>query len=131
MNLSQAKKILPLAVYNELLRKLHRSKNTGGSSDMEYSPCDEPLAEKKSSRFTTPVCIGVYSYRRRLADTDGISAKAAIDGLVHCGILPSDTAEVVKEITYAQKKISGEEYTEIIISNKRGTDGTRLRSYRC
>ena len=69
-------------------------------------------------RFDTQVCIIVRSYRRRLCDPDGISAKAAIDGIVKAGILTDDTPEQIKEVRFKQTKIKSpaEEKTEIIIS---------------
>jgi hypothetical protein len=58
------------------------------------------------------------SYRHRLADTDGISAKAAIDGLIHAGVLRNDTPEYVQEVSYSQVKIGRKEmeWTEIQIT---------------
>jgi hypothetical protein len=58
------------------------------------------------------------SYRHRLADTDGISAKAAIDGLIHAGVLRNDTPEYVTEVSYSQVKIGRKEmeWTEIQIT---------------
>jgi len=52
-----------------------------------------------------------------LADCDGISAKAAIDGIVKAGILRADTAQAIKEITYSQEKTTGAERTEITITD--------------
>ena len=68
-------------------------------------------------RFNTPVCLSIHSYRHRLVDPDGISAKAAIDALVHVGILADDSTKQIKEISYKQIKIKApaEEKTEIII----------------
>ena len=50
------------------------------NADLEPTAGVRPLAEKKDPRFDTPVRIHVRSFRHRLADADGISAKAAIDG---------------------------------------------------
>jgi hypothetical protein len=57
------------------------------------------------------------SYRSRLADADGISAKAAIDGLVMCGILADDSTKEIREIRYQQVKVKNisDEKTEIIL----------------
>ena len=70
-------------------------------------------------RFNTPVRILVHSYRRRLADPDGISAKAAIDGIVKAGILSNDSPKQIEEIRFKQTKIKTpeEERTEIIITS--------------
>jgi hypothetical protein len=57
------------------------------------------------------------SHRSRLADADGISAKAAIDGLVMCGILADDSTREVDEVRHRQVKVKNvsDEKTEIII----------------
>ena len=69
------------------------------------------------AKFKSPVEILIHSYRKRLCDVDGISAKAAIDGLVKCGILKDDTPKYVEEVRFKQTKIKSpaEEKTEIII----------------
>ena len=60
------------------------------------------------------VRLTVRSYRARLCDPDGISVKAAIDGLVQAGVIPDDNAEVVKGLTIEQVKVRrGEERTVI------------------
>jgi Holliday junction resolvase RusA-like endonuclease len=52
--------------------------------------------------------IVVTSYRHRLVDVDGISIKAAIDGLVHAGVLVDDGPEYVREVVLRQRKASKE-----------------------
>jgi len=47
--------------------------------------------------------------------SDGISGKAALDGLVKAGIFPDDSAKFTKEVTHSQEKTKGEEVTEILI----------------
>ena len=76
-----------------------------------------PLEAKKGPRFDTPVRLTIISYRSRLCDADGISAKAAIDGLVHCRILEDDSPKFVKEVSYKQIKVNSKESekTEIVI----------------
>jgi len=56
--------------------------------------------------------IHVHSRRRRLADPDGISAKAAIDGLRLGGLLKDDSARYVKSVTFSQE-LSEEDETII------------------
>ena len=77
----------------------------------------KPLEAKEDQRFDSPVGITVTSYRKRLCDADGVSFKAALDGLVHCGVLQDDSTEFVKEIRYKQVKVnsSTEEKTVIEI----------------
>ena len=84
---------------------------------LEPAPSHEPVGTEKISRLDSPCRIHVVSYRHRLADADGISAKAAIDGLIHAGILRDDSPEFVKEVSYSQVKVSGKEMerTEIQI----------------
>ena len=53
--------------------------------------------------------IHVHSRRRRLTDSDGISAKAAIDGLVAGGLLPDDSPKWVESVTYSQEKADQDE----------------------
>ena len=72
------------------------------------------LGQKKVKRFTSPVCISIYSIRKRLVDTDGISAKAVIDGIVKVGLLEDDSPKYVQEVRYSQEK-GTEEKTVITI----------------
>lgn len=63
------------------------------------------LARKAPVREVHSRCnITVHSIRTHLADPDGVSAKAVIDGLRAAGILPDDSAEFVKEVRYSQEK---------------------------
>jgi len=71
-------------------------------------------------RFTAPICLHIHSVRNRLADSDGISAKAVIDGLIHAGILANDSPEFVKQVTYSQEKTKDKEETIITISSAAG-----------
>lgn len=63
------------------------------------------------------VNIHIESFRYRLADPDGISGKAAIDGLVDAGILPDDSAKEIQAVIFSQVRVSrkDEEYTVITI----------------
>ena len=71
---------------------------------MEQNSGDAPLGTEEAPRLDTPVNIRVISYRSRPHDTDGISAKAALDGLVRRGILPDDTTKEVISITFESVK---------------------------
>ena len=86
-------------------------------TNVESTTRSTPLEAKKDPRFNSPVRITIISYRSRLCDADGISAKAAIDGLVHCGILADDSPEYVQEVRYLQVKVKNksEEETRLII----------------
>jgi len=86
-------------------------------ADLESTSGHAPLEAKEGQRFNSPVRITVVSYRSRLCDADGASAKAAIDGLVHAGILPDDSPKFVAEVCYRQVKVKNreEEKTLLII----------------
>jgi hypothetical protein len=90
----------------------------GQAADVELSAGSKPVATREGAAFAARVDIAVVSYRSRLADADGVSAKAAIDGLVMCGILADDTTKEIREIRYRQVKVKNvsEEKTEIIIT---------------
>ena len=62
------------------------------------------------------VRLTVRSYRSRLADPDGVSVKAAIDGLVEAGVIPDDNAKVVVGLTIEQVRCKrAEERTVILV----------------
>ena len=84
---------------------------------LEPLASDEPMAAGKGAALVARIDITVVSYRSRLADADGISAKAAIDGLVMCGILADDSTKEIREIRYQQVKVknASDEKTEIIL----------------
>jgi len=76
---------------------------------MESGARNALLGEKETSGLDTRCHIHVHSRRKRLTDPDGISGKAAIDGLVRSGLLADDKAQYVSEVTYSQEKGSPEE----------------------
>ena len=59
--------------------------------------------------------IHVHHRTNRLADPDGRSVKALIDGLVLAGILPDDSSKFISEITQSQEVVKGDEETIIEI----------------
>jgi len=88
------------------------------ATDLERSAGDEQVETGKGQAFDTPVDLLVVSYRCRLADPDGVSGKAAIDGCVHRGILRDDNAKWVREVRYQQVKVKNqsEEKTLLIFT---------------
>lgn len=87
----------------------------GSAANVEPASGDGALAEKKGARFDTPVSITIISHRVRLTDADNCSAKAAIDGLVHCGILRDDSPKEVTEVSYRQVKVKNREEEKAVI----------------
>jgi len=84
-------------------------------ANMEQNITDASKRKDEVAEINSRVNIHIHSVRHRLADIDGISAKAAIDGLVHAKILKDDSAKEVKEVTYSQEKTKGQEETIITI----------------
>ena len=96
-------------IADEFLKGTRYEKNgdrdTSSASNMEQIDRNESVATEKDAGFNTQVCIHIHSIRYRLADVDGISAKAAIDGIVKAGILANDTTKEIREIKYTQELV--------------------------
>lgn len=73
--------------------------------------------------FNTSVHILVTSYRKRLADPDGICAKWAIDAICELGILSDDSAKEVAEVRYKQVKVKTESEERTVIRIEEVGDG--------
>jgi len=86
---------------------------------MEQNTCNALLGKKKVEGLSSSCNIYVFSRRHRLADVDGISAKAVLDGIVRRGLLPDDTTKEVKGIFFTQEKIGKHEEEETIITIKK------------
>ena len=102
--------------YPEPVYEKTRNTTTNTVADLEPNTRHESLGTKKAQGDDPRCCIHVHSRRHRLADPDGISAKAAIDGLVLSGVLPDDTTDEIQEVTYSQEKIRKKEQEETIIT---------------
>jgi len=70
---------------------------------------NETLEQKEIASLNPPISIHIHSKRKRLVDADGVSAKAAIDGLVHAGVLPDDSPKYVSQVSYSQEQATEEE----------------------
>ena len=79
--------------------------------DSEYATLSKNRVEEKDSR----VDIIVRSYRRRNCDPDGMSVKAALDGIVDAGILSDDSSQQIKSITFENIKIESKETEQTLI----------------
>ena len=97
---------------------MHGNKNHTAFSvaDMEQNISNVTRGKNEIEKENTLACIHIHSIRHRLADADGISAKAALDALVIAGVLPDDSPKYVKWVTYSQEKISKKEDEETIIT---------------
>lgn len=85
------------------------------TADLEQVTGMPPMAKDENPSFDSPVTIRVISYRKREHDTDGISAKAVIDGLVGIGILADDSTKQVKSVTFESRKTEKGEKEKTII----------------
>lgn len=99
-----------------------RDRATGTVADLESDTCYAPLRAEETARLSSPVCIRIHSLRKRLADSDGISGKAVIDGIVKAGLLADDSPEFVKEVRFSQAKTEAEEKTLIILETDKNNN---------
>lgn len=87
---------------------------------VEQPAVHAPLPAQEMPRFTTPVRITVTSYRSHNHDTDGVSVKAFLDGLVQAGILENDSAKQIEKVSFTSRKCNiGEERTVLEIDDGR------------
>lgn len=73
------------------------------------------MAKSKGTALDPPVIITVTSYRHAKHDQDGVSAKAAIDGIVQAGILPDDSRDEVEEVRFRSVKVTSKTKEKTII----------------
>ena len=83
-------------------------------ADLEQTICLRSLAEETDSGYDSRVSIHIHSIRKRLADPDGISAKAVIDGIVKAKILEDDSTKHVKQVSFSQEKAGEDEEKTIV-----------------
>jgi hypothetical protein len=76
------------------------------------------MEEKKSSGRGTLYDCYVHSIRKRLTDSDGASAKAAIDGIVKSGLLRDDNHHVIRKTIFSQEKAGKGQEEKTIITFK-------------
>ena len=91
-------------------------RDTSADANLESDIGHASLGAKEAPRFNAPCNITFVHVRTRLADSDGISGKAAIDGIVHAGILADDSPKQVTETRHRQIKAGrGEPEKTIVI----------------
>ena len=86
------------------------------ATDMERTASDEPVETCGRAAFDSPVSIRIDSYRIRLADVDGISAKAVLDGLVLAKVIANDTTKEVKEVLFSQTKVKNKTEEKVVVT---------------
>jgi len=85
------------------------------SPHLEQNPSHAPVVAEEAQGLDSRVDIRVISYRKRKHDPDGISVKAVLDGIVRAGLLPDDSTEQVRRITFESIKTKEDEKTVIIL----------------
>ena len=112
---------------SESFRRLNPALGAGGdlpraaAADLEPDTGDGSGRAYGHEAAYPRVRLTVRSYRARLCDPDGISVKAAIDGLVEAGVIPDDSAAVVAGLTVEQVKCPrAEERTVIVVESVEG-----------
>ena len=95
--------------------KNKNNKTTVSIANVEQNTRNEFSREKQIKTHDSPCRLHLHSRRKRLTDADGISGKAAIDGLVHARIFVDDSPEYIQEVSYSQEKIKKGEAEETLI----------------
>jgi len=73
-------------------------------ANLEQGVSHATLPTGKNAYFTSPVSIHLHSVRTRLADSDGICYKYAIDQLVNSRVIEDDSPKYVKQVTFSQEQ---------------------------
>jgi len=86
------------------------------ATNLERAPDCAPVAPPRHPKVDTPCRLRLLCHRHRLADTDGISAKALIDGLIIARILADDTTkQIIESPVIAQIKVGRAEPEQTIV----------------
>lgn len=96
----------------------YRNHLTDTFTDLEPYLSNATLQQDCSAKKDSRVSIHVRSYRRLNGDPDGVSVKAALDGIVDRGILTDDSAKQVKSVTFESITGCKQEETVIIITKE-------------
>lgn len=86
-------------------------------ADVEPLTVGRQVEAKADTRLAESgrVVIHFRSLRKKLADPDGISGKAVLDGIVKRGILPDDSWRVIASVSHSQVKTKDKEITYVFI----------------
>lgn len=108
---------LPEKYRQQAARQLNLPRRTPvPAPNLERPARRPPMAPPHYPIVDSPCRIRVLCRRHRLADPDGISVKAVIDGLVLAGILAGDsTREIVESPVIRQIKVARHKPEETIV----------------
>ncbi len=99
--------------YRKNGRAAHYNRSSLPPADMEPAPGHESLAKKSGPGLHRKCRIHVHSRTHRLADEDGRSVKAAVDGIRKGGLLEDDSPQFVSMVSQSQELTEGDEETVI------------------
>lgn len=96
---------LPPKLREQALRQLEGDNSSNTNANVEQAPVSE-CKGKDTYQKDGQVCrVYVHNIRHKLADSDNISGKALLDGIVEEGILRDDTPKEVEFVRHTQEKI--------------------------
>ena len=88
---------------------MRNNKTSDPHADVEHLYPPASSGEKQIEPFAVRVDIHIHSKRKRLADPDGVCAKAVIDGIVKTGLLQDDSAKEVRNVSYSEEQAKEDE----------------------
>jgi hypothetical protein len=106
---------LPPQLRQQALLQIEGNPPPDPTPNVEPTSCDGSLAKEIFAGNDSLCRIYIHNLRHKLADSDGISGKACIDGLVHGQILRDDSPKEVEWVRHTQEKISKKEKERTII----------------
>ena len=86
----------------------NRNRTANQLAKLERRARYESLERQGYKRPDAPVIVTVHTIRRKRRDIDNTYFKAALDGIVSCGVLEDDGPNQIKEIRFTQEKGSCE-----------------------
>ena len=89
--------------------------STSCDADLEQDTGRWDLPEDGDSEDDSRYDLLVKSYRKRKHDPDGISIKAVLDGCVREEILPDDSWDEIRQITFRSIKCQKDQQEETVI----------------
>jgi hypothetical protein len=119
-NLSELNKYpIPEHIKQQIVDAYRKKKNGDNTphsvADMEPASRNESVSAYSGETFDSPVHIDIYSRRKKKTDIDNVSGKAALDGIVNCGILETDSPDQIESYRVHKPEISPVEQTVIVI----------------
>ena len=106
---------LPPKYQRQVRRKLLNNKDRAAVqvADMESNTGERKVVKGKDKTHDTRCRCVVLARRKRWCDTDNISIKACLDGLVRGGVIQDD--RLVEEVTISQVKCQKGQEEETIV----------------